>query len=48
MPKPSAVEPKHKSLRSLGALHRHPEQVTDELFQQDGFFDPHDLVQVKY
>jgi transposase len=48
MPKPSAAERKRKALRSLGALHRHPEQITDELFQQDGFFDPHDLVQVKY
>jgi transposase len=48
MPKPSATESKRKTLRSLGALHHHPEQVRDELFQQDGFFDPHDLVQVKY
>ena len=48
MPKPSATENKRKALRSLGALHHHPEQVRDELFQQDGFFDPHDLVQVKY
>ena len=48
MPKPSAAESKRKTLRSLGALHHHPEQVRDELFQQDGFFDPQDLVQVKY
>jgi transposase len=48
MSKPSAAENKRKTLRSLGALHHHPEQVRDELFQQDGFFDPHDLVQVKY
>jgi transposase len=48
MPKSSAADNKRKSLHSLGALHHHPEQVRDELFQQDGFFDPRDLVQVKY
>lgn len=48
MPKPSAAESKRKTLRSLGALHHHPEQVRDELFQREGFFDPNDLVQVKY
>ena len=48
MAKPSAAERKRKILRSLGALHHHPDQVMDELFQQDGFFDPHDLVQVRY
>ena len=48
MSKPSATESKRKTLRSLGALHHHPEQVRDELFQQDGFFDPNDLVQLKY
>lgn len=48
MPKSSAGESKRKMLRSLGALHHHPEQVRDELFQRDGFFDPNDLVQVKY
>jgi transposase len=30
------------------ALHPHPERVRDTLFQQDGFFDPRDLVQVRY
>ena len=48
MPKRSATDGKRKALRSLGALHQHPERVTDELFHEDGFFDPHDLVQVKY
>jgi len=48
MSKPSTTQSKHKTLRSLGALHHHPEQVRDELFQQDGFFDPNDLVQLKY
>src|SRR5215468_4557609 len=35
-------------LRQLGTLHPHPEAVTDPLFQNSDFFDPHDLVQVKY
>jgi len=48
MSKPSPTERKRETLRSLGALHHHPEQVRDELFQQDEFFDPHDLVQLKY
>jgi len=48
MSKPSAAESKRKILRSLGALHHRPGQVRDELFHQDGFFDPNDLVQVKY
>jgi len=39
---------KQEALRRQGALHPKPEQVTDPLFQQDAFFDPHDLVQVKY
>ena len=30
------------------ALHPHPERIEDALFQQDGFFDPRDLVQVRY
>jgi hypothetical protein len=29
-------------------LHRRPEEVTDPLFQEGDFFDPRDLVQVKY
>ena len=31
-----------------GVLHKRLEQVTDELFRQGDFFDPRDLVQVKY
>lgn len=30
------------------ALHPHPERVKDARFQQGGFFDPRDLVQVRY
>lgn len=37
------------SLRRYHALNPHPERVTDEAFTSDNpFFDPRDLVQVKY
>lgn len=39
---------KLKSLREQRALHRHPENVQDETFRSDDFFDPRDLVQVRY
>lgn len=39
---------KLKVLREQGCLHARPEQVIDELFQQSDFFDPRDLIQVKY
>jgi transposase len=41
-------DPKRQALREQGALHRHPEKVTDGLFQENEFFDPRDLIQVKY
>ncbi|MCF8710479.1 helix-turn-helix domain-containing protein [Rhizorhapis sp. SPR117] len=31
-----------------GTLNPAPEKVGDPKFQEDGFFDPHDIVQVKY
>ncbi len=40
--------PKAERLRQQGCLHPHPEQVTDELFAASEFFDPRDLLQVKY
>lgn len=43
-----ADDPKVGSLRSSGALNRHPELVGDELFRGHDFFDPRDLVQVRY
>lgn len=47
--KPSrAVDTKADVLRQQGALHPHPEAVHDEAFRQDVFFDPRDLVQVRY
>ena len=39
---------KPDTLREQGCLHPHPEQVTDEAFAANEFFDPRDLVQVKY
>src|SRR3954452_2540693 len=40
--------PKVKALREEGTLNPAPERVRDPKFQQNGFFDPRDLVQVKY
>jgi hypothetical protein len=39
---------KQEALREQGTLNPHPEKVTDSLFQENDFFDPRDLVQVKY
>ncbi|HVP12786.1 MAG TPA: helix-turn-helix domain-containing protein [Phycisphaerae bacterium] len=39
---------KSRALRKQGALHARPEQVRDPLFQHSEFFDPRDLVLVKY
>ena len=39
---------RQRALKAHGALHPHPGQVTDPLFQNRAFFDPHDGVQVKY
>lgn len=39
---------KPEALAAHGALHPRPETVGDELFQDSDFFDPRDLVQVKY
>jgi hypothetical protein len=39
---------KHGVLRQHGCLNPRPESVVDELFVATDFFDPHDLLQVKY
>ena len=41
-------DPKCVSLRQHATLNPHPEQVSDALFQMNLFFDPRDLLQVKY
>lgn len=48
MVKKRTSDPKDLALRQQGALNPHPEQVTDELFLTNEFFDARDLVQVKY
>jgi len=48
MTRPKRDDPKHKALRDSGTINPHPEKVTDELFMERDFFDPCDLVQVKY
>jgi transposase len=35
-------------LAAQKALHLHPERIRDNLFQHGRFFDPNDLVQVRY
>lgn len=41
-------DPKADTLRKLGCLHPHADRVQDPLFADTGFFDPRDVVQVKY
>lgn len=43
-------DPKRQSLLEHGTLHAHPESVLDARFksEQQDFFDPRDLLQVKY
>ncbi len=49
MPPPPPDPPsKRQTLRRHGTLNPHPETVAYPLFQNSGFFDPDDLVQVKY
>lgn len=51
MSRPNPIQhddPKGATLRDQGALHPHPEAVKDEAFQSHEFFDPRDLVQVRY
>lgn len=44
----SSKDAKRSLLRQQGVLHPHPETVTAALFQNSSFFDPSDLLQVKY
>src|ERR1700682_3928455 len=48
MPKKPPPDPKSLALRQQGCLNPHPQRVTNELSQTREFFDPRDLVQVKY
>jgi transposase len=42
------TDPKAYFLAQRGALHPHPQRVQDALFRGCTFFDPRDLVQVRY
>ena len=44
----SSKDAKRSLLLQQGVLHPHPEAVTAALFQENSFFDPNDLIQVKY
>ena len=41
-------EQKRRGLKQQSTLNPHPDAVTHALFQGNDFFDPHDLLQVKY
>jgi transposase len=43
-----SADAKVKALKEYGALNARSQGVTDELFTQNEFFDPRDLVLVKY
>ena len=43
-----AADEKARALRASGTLNAHPDAVTDPAFSGHPFFDPRDLVQVKY
>ena len=47
-PKPIRQDAKAAALARDGALNPHPEAVRDPLFSDNPFFDPRDLVQVRY
>jgi transposase len=48
MPTPRRNAAKIQTLRHQGVLNPHPDAVRDPLFQSGDFFDPQDLLQVKY
>ncbi len=48
MPPKKKRSAKADSLAESGTLNPHPEKVMDSLFQSNSFFDPYDLMQVKY
>lgn len=48
MSRSSTRDQKAEALAEQGALNPEPDRVVDRLFQTHDFFDPRDLVQVKY
>lgn len=45
---PQEQRAKQEAMRQQNVLYRNADSVTDELFRTVDFFDPHDLIQVKY
>ncbi len=45
---PRDARAKQEAMSRQNVLYHNAESVTDELFQTEDFFDPHDLIQVKY
>jgi transposase len=48
MPPKVKLSAKHRALIDSGTFNRHADTVRDPVFQDSDFFDPHDLVQVRY
>ena len=48
MPKRDQPDQKMLELKRTGTLNPHPDTITDRLFQENPFFDPRDLLQVRY
>jgi transposase len=46
--KEKSNQDKIKTLKNSGTLNQSPEGVKDPIFQNNDFFDPRDMVQVKY
>jgi len=48
MAKPKKTDQKTLELKRTGTLNAHPAAVSDTLFKENPFFDPKDLLQVRY
>jgi len=48
MTKPKKADQKALELKRTGNLNPRPDSVSDRLFQENPFFDPKDLLQVRY
>lgn len=48
MAKPKKVDSKSLKLKRTGTLNPRPDSVYDSLFKENPFFDPKDLLQVRY
>lgn len=48
MARQKKLDPKTQELKRTGTLNPRPDSVADALFQENPFFDPKDLLQVRY